>query len=93
MPTPTVHQEGQDSAPSEGASLSERIRKQVVRSLGRPPDLLSVQVRPVGGENYRINVVVGRAADSPRIANSYFLTTDAEGRIIASSPKILKQYH
>jgi hypothetical protein len=92
MPTPPVHQEDRDAAPAGGASQSDRIRKQVVRLLGRPSGLLSVQVRPVGGENYRVNVFVGEGDTSPRIANSFFLTTDPDGRILASSPKILKQY-
>jgi len=73
-------------------SVNNSIRKQVVRSLGTPGDLLSVQVRPVGGERYRVNVVVGKNVSSSRIPNSFFLTADAEGNILTSSPEILRVY-
>jgi hypothetical protein len=68
------------------------IKTQVVHSLGTPSDLLSVQVRPVGGERYRVNVVVGKDVSASRIPNSYFLTADADGNILTSSPKIDRQY-
>ncbi len=81
-----------DAARITRDTVCDFIRKQVVRSLGRPFDLLSVQVRPVGSVNYRVNVVVGKNVDSPRIANSFFLTADAEGNILTSSPKIVSRY-
>ncbi len=68
------------------------IRKQVVGSLGTPDDLLSVQVRSIGGERYRVNVVVGKTVAATRISNSFFLTADAEGNILTSSPKIVRLY-
>jgi hypothetical protein len=73
-------------------TVSDFIKKQVVRSLGTPGDLLSVQVRPVGSDRYRVNVVVGKDFNSARIPNSFFLTADAEGNILASSPRIVKLY-
>jgi hypothetical protein len=78
--------------PISGEAVIDSLRKQVVRSLGKPVDLLSVEVRPVGGERYRVNVVVGKDFASSRIANSFFLTTDAEGNILTSSPKIVPLY-
>jgi hypothetical protein len=71
---------------------NDLIRKQVVKSLGKPVDLLSVRVHPVGSERYRVNVVVGKDVSSSRIANSFFLTADAEGNIVESSPKIAPSY-
>src|SRR4051794_10350754 len=48
-----------DAARSQRGKVCDFIKKQVVHSLGTPCDLLTVQVRPVGSENYRVNVVVG----------------------------------
>ena len=39
-----------------------------------------------------MNVFVGKDATSGRIANSFFLTTDEEGKILASSPEIVRLY-
>jgi hypothetical protein len=91
--TPTRHLEGdEDAGRITRGTVSDLIRQQVICSLGTPGDLLSVQVRPVGGERYRVNVLAGESVASPRIANSYFLTADAEGHILTSSPKIVRQY-
>jgi hypothetical protein len=73
--------------------LDDIIRKQVVRSLGSPAGLLKVQVKPIGGDRYRVNVFVGKDATSGRVADSFFLTTDEEGTILASSPEIVRVYH
>ena len=72
--------------------LSDLIRKQVVRSLGSPEDLLRIQVQPIVGDRYRVNVFVGKDATSARIADSFFLTTDEEGQILTSSPAIVRLY-
>jgi hypothetical protein len=72
--------------------LNDLVRKQVVRSLGSPDDLLKVQVRPIGGDRYRVNVFVGKDATAGRIADSFFLTTDEEGQILTSSPEIVRRY-
>ena len=73
-------------------SLNDLIGKHVVRSLGSPKDLLKVQVRPLGRDRYRVNVLVGKTAGSARIADSFFLTTDGDGNIVTSSPEIAKIY-
>jgi hypothetical protein len=92
MPTHQHLNEDVNSSRITQEAVSNSIRKQVVRSLGTPGDLLSVQVRPVGSERYRVNVVVGKNIASSRIANSFFLTADAEGNILVSSPKIINLY-
>jgi hypothetical protein len=73
-------------------TLDRRIAEKVVRSLGTPDDLLSVQVRRVGGDHYRVNVFVGKDVSSGRVANSFFLTADGEGNILKSSPEIVRAY-
>ena len=71
---------------------NDLIIKQVVSSLGSPKNLLKMQVRPIGGDRYRVNVFVGSDATSARIADSFFLTTTEEGNILASSPEIVRAY-
>jgi hypothetical protein len=71
---------------------NDLITKQVVKSLGSPENLFKMQVRLIGGDRYRVNVFVGKDATSARIADSFFLTTDEEGKILTSSPEIVRAY-
>jgi len=71
---------------------NDLIAKQVVQSLGSPADLLKVQVRPLGKDRYRVNVFVGKYGATGRIADSFFLTADDEGKILTSSPEIARLY-
>ena len=64
----------------------------MVRSLGSPADLFQVQVRPLGNEHYRVNILVGKGVTSVRVADSFFLTADDEGNIVTSSPEIVRHY-
>jgi hypothetical protein len=73
-------------------TLNDHIGEQVVDTLGSPGDLIKVHVRALWKDHYRVNVLVGRDAASARVANSYFLVTDDEGNIIASTPKISRLY-
>jgi hypothetical protein len=72
--------------------LSAVIGGHVMNTLGRPPDLHSVQVRPLWEDYYRVNIFVGVDAACVKIANSYFLIADSDGNIITSTPGIKKQY-
>jgi hypothetical protein len=76
----------------ERETLSDLIREQVIHALGKPMDLRSVQVRKVWADHYRVNVIVGESAGSVRVAHSYFLVVDSDGRLIGSTPKITKLY-
>ena len=73
-------------------ALNNLISEQVIHALGEPIDLRNVQVRKVWDDHYRVNVLVGMNAGSVRVANSYFLVIDSDGRLIGSTPKITKQY-
>jgi hypothetical protein len=73
-------------------TLNDLIGEQVVHFLGSPVDLLQVQVRPIGGDRYRVNVIVGKDVTSARIADSFFVTADGDGNLVTSSPKIAKLY-
>jgi hypothetical protein len=72
--------------------LNELIGEQVMHLLGTPGDLLTVQVRWVGGDRCRVNVFVGKDAISGRIAHSFYLTTDGGGNILTSSPEVARAY-
>jgi hypothetical protein len=76
----------------ERETLSDLIREQVIHALGEPMDLRSVQVRKVWNDHYRVNVIVGESAGSVRVAHSYFLVVDSDGRLIGSTPKVTKLY-
>jgi hypothetical protein len=76
----------------ERQQVTAGIGEHVMRILGLPGELLSVQVRPLWEGRYRVNVVVGVDITSARIAHSYFLVADGSGNVIASIPKIAKQY-
>ena len=92
MTTKQQDQQLADQEKQERQQLSAAISKQVMRTLGQPGDLHSVQVRYLWDDHYRVNVLVGADATSARVANSYYLVADSEGNIIASTPEITRQY-
>jgi hypothetical protein len=87
--TPTGEQE---SEPTREPSLNDLIGRQVMRSLGYPKDLLKVGVHLIGADRYRVYIVTGKDIATGRIANSFFLTADARGQIVSSTPHIIKLY-
>jgi hypothetical protein len=68
------------------------IGKQVIHILGQPGHLHEVQVRFLWEDHYRVNILVGLDAASAKVAHSYFLVADSDGIIVASTPKIMRQY-
>jgi hypothetical protein len=72
--------------------LEVLIGEQVLHVLGKPHDLLRVQVRELWPGNYRVNVLLGADMASARVAYSYFLAADSDGNITSSVPQIVKQY-
>jgi hypothetical protein len=92
--TRTTEQNDQDNHIDRQSrdALNDLIAKHVVQSLGSPADLLKVQVRPLGRDRYRVNVFVGKYGATARIADSFFLTADDEGKILTSSPEIARLY-
>ena len=68
------------------------IGQQVLHALGEPPDLLKVQVRPLWGDNYRVNVIVGADAAGAKIPHSYFVVADGDGNVLSATPTIHKHY-
>jgi|HubBroStandDraft_4_1064222.scaffolds.fasta_scaffold1670593_1 hypothetical protein len=76
----------------KGETWKALIGEQVIDALGKPTDLLVVQVRPLWGSRYRVNVFVGPDTASARVANSFFLEADDDGKIVASTPPITRQF-
>jgi hypothetical protein len=68
------------------------IEEQVMHTLGQPNDLHRIQVRPLWKHRYRVNVFVGPDAVSGKIANSYFVEVNNDGKIVAARPTITRQY-
>jgi hypothetical protein len=81
-----------DKEAKETQQRAVEIRGHVMHALGNPGNLHSVQVRPLWEGHYRVNVFVGLDAASAKVAHSYFLVTDDNGNIVASTPKIGKRY-
>jgi hypothetical protein len=75
-----------------GDALNALIGEKVIHILGKPEGLHLVQVRPLWGNYFRVNVLIGPDPASVRVANSYFLRTDGEGNIVESTPKIARQH-
>ena len=72
--------------------LDNVIGSHVMQTLGQPGDLHRVQVRSLWDCHFRVNIFVGPDAASAKVAHSYFLVTDKEGNILASMPKLGKEY-
>ena len=68
------------------------IGKVVLQTLGQPETLHRVQVRQLWDDHYRVNIFVGADAATARIAHSFFLVADGDGKVVDSNPRITKQY-
>jgi hypothetical protein len=76
----------------ESRSVEAEVGENVMRDLGRPAGLHHVQARRVFGDNYRVNVFVGEGAASAKVAHSFFVAADADGKVVGSSPPIARRY-
>src|SRR5262249_4728360 len=76
----------------ERLSVEAVIAEGVLHRLGEPNNLHKVQVKPVYGDKYRVNVYVRADAASYRVAHSYLVSADGEGKVLASSPDIARTY-
>jgi hypothetical protein len=88
----------QDKTRRAGRPAEERlpveavIAEGVLHRLGEPGNLHRVQVKPVYGDKYRVNVYVRADAASFRVAHSYLVSADGKGLVLASSPDIVRTY-
>jgi hypothetical protein len=68
------------------------IVRDVLSRLGEPDDLHEVQARRTYGDKYRVNVYVRAASSGYRVAHSYLVAADGDGKVLASSPTITRSY-
>lgn len=92
MPKTQSNEVNKKDEQQEPDKLRALIQKRITQMLGQPGNLMQVQVRLLWEDHYRVNFVVGVDAASARVAHSYFLHADNAGNIIATTPKITKQY-
>jgi hypothetical protein len=90
MPEPVTPFDTAESHKRE--MLNALIGEQLLHALGKPRNLLKVQVRPLWDGNYRVNVLVGADAACAKIPHSYFVVADDDGNVLAATPKIHRQY-
>ena len=81
-----------DAQRQECVRLEAMIATGVLRGLGRPADFLRAGARLLWGNYYRVNVFAGPDAASARIAHSFFLEADGDGKILTSDPPVTKAY-
>ena len=82
---PCPNQEAQDRE-----ALKSVIRSSVLRTLGEPGWPGRVQVRPLWGDFYRVNLLIGQGLGCEKIVGSYFLEADGAGNILKSTPQLAK---
>jgi hypothetical protein len=90
---PTKHQ-GKRPADAEDDAHEQRsaaIAGRVLHALGQSEVLRRVNVRHLWDGHYRVNVLIGEDPASVRITHSFFLVTDGDGAILASTPEITRQ--
>ena len=87
---PTEQRQNMDK--HERETLNDLIGEHVMHALGKPGDLLTVQVRPLWENHFRVNVFAGVDAASARVAHSFFLVTGPDGNILVSTPRITRRY-
>jgi hypothetical protein len=92
MSTQQHDNQHRDQEKQTGQQRKTVIGKQVMQTLGQPGHLYEVQVRFLWEDRYRVNILVGLDAASAKVAHSYFLVADCDGNIVASTPKITRQY-
>jgi hypothetical protein len=92
MPTALKVEQAHDAEQVRRDSRDVRVGQRVIRALGRPDDLLRIQVSELWERRFRVNIYVGPDIVSSRVVHSYFLETDDDGNIIKSTPRIKRQY-
>jgi len=92
MPTKQPDHSSNDIEQQERQQLSAKIGNDVLRTLGQPSDLHRLQVRVLWKDHYRVNVLVGMDVVSAKVAHSYFVVGDSDGKVLTSAPQITREY-
>lgn len=92
MPVQQQDKQDKERKKQEQQQQSAVIGKYVMLSLGQPGDLRTVQVKRLWEDHYRVNVLVGENAACAKVAHSFFLVADCDGKVVACTPDISKKY-
>jgi hypothetical protein len=92
MPMKQIDEQPTVPANSDRHQIVIAIGRVVLGTLGRPTDLHRMEVRWLWERYYRANVFVGTVSTGFRIAHSFFLVADSDGKILESTPRITSQY-
>jgi hypothetical protein len=76
----------------EAGLLEDVVADGVMSALGRPSDFLRAAARQVWVDHYRVNVFAGPHSGSARVAHSFFVTADGDGRILTCAPPLARGY-
>lgn len=81
----------------EKREFCEQVAHQVLDAIGKAKDMFRIRAIHLFGRSYRVNVqrtIKGDYGgyDKVLITDSYFITTDDGGKIVASSPTLVKKY-
>jgi hypothetical protein len=90
--TATKNDQRTPTPESDGGEVTAAITAHVLDALGRPDDGHRVVVRRLWADHYRVNVLVGTDVTATTIAHSYFLVTDADGKVRRAAPAIARRY-
>lgn len=92
MPTKAQNPPPPRHGTDDRLAVCTAIGEHVLRTLGRPADLLRVEVRRLWADRYRVNVLVGADASAITIAHSYFVVADESGAVQAAEPPLARRY-
>lgn len=90
--TDVHHSQQAEQSKQKRQEVNALIGKNVLLTVGQPPELFRVQVRRLWDDHYRVNLFVGPDATAVRAAHSYFLVADSEGNILNTTPRLAKHY-
>jgi hypothetical protein len=74
------------------SNVAFSVGRHVMGALGTPGDLQRLDVRPLWGGRFRVNVVLGDSPQRVRIAHSYFIVVDGNGAVVEATPRIIRLY-
>ncbi|MFL5331065.1 MAG: hypothetical protein ACJ8C4_19415 [Gemmataceae bacterium] len=89
VPLPKVGAE--DSPKKPTTATTDSIAANVLAALGKPTNLLHIQVKSLWANFYRVNVFVGDS-QTAAVPHSYFLEATTDGAIGNSTPRITRVY-
>ena len=71
--------------------IAKRVGDNILLGLGRPSNLVHIQVKRLWESAYRVNVLIGVLLDAT-IQHSYFVKTNEEGEIVTTNPRVKRIY-